>query len=68
MKNIPSLLTALLLGVLTVGVSACAGTSNGNSSTPPKFSDTAPDRAQGRNSRGTPQETGQSQDVSNNRR
>lgn len=68
MKNISSLFTVLLLGVLAIGVGACASPSSGNSSTPPKFSNTTPDREQGRNSRGTPQETGQSQDVTNNRR
>ena len=68
MKNIFSPLAVLLLGVLAAGLGACASPSSGNSSTPPKFSNTAPDRAQGRNTRGTPQETGQSQDVTNNRR
>ena len=68
MKNLPFLPTALLLALLTISAGGCASSSNGNSSTPPKFNDSIPDRAQGRNSRGTPQETGQPQDVTNNRR
>ena len=72
MNNLSSFLAGLTVVAVAASTGACTGTGatapQGNSSTPPKFDNATPDRAQGRNSRGTPQQTGQNQDVSNNRR